>query len=536
MNPRTPRGSFTFTPRYTSSAAGLGDGNAFGDFLLGDPSSAQAGIGPGGSEYGRSLWTHFYAQDEWRINRSLTLTYGLRYEINGQMTDTQNRLSNIEVNRFVIASDGNGEINPLANSLLGLIPVPYVTSKQAGYDRSLQLPNYHHIAPRVGLAWAVSDKTVVRAGWGLFFNQAAYNIQTALTENLPFFFNKSVTTAATTPVPVLMTSNILTSTANGTIGGSSVEYPYRSEYADSWSLDLQHSFSSNWVMTVSYFGSHVSGADNSTYLNVPLPGPGAVDPRRPDPLLSGFKAIRWDGWSIYHSGTLKMEKRMSHGLSMNASYTWSKSIDDASDVGSTFSETNIPQDVYDVKAEKADSSFDHRHRVVFSYSYALPLGKGGFFHPSGIAGKFVDGWTLTGLGSAQSGAPFTVILPTDNANIGAGPAQRPNVTGDPNANAPHTAQQWFNTAVFQMPAPFTFGNSGRNVVLGDDEVDVDASLHKDTSIGERARLEFRAEIFNLFNHTNFADVPGRTAFTATFGRYTSAENSRQTQFALKLLF
>jgi len=530
------RGSFTFTPRYTSSAAGLGDGNAFADFLFGYPSSAQAGIGPGGTEYGRSLWTHFYAQDEWRIARNLTLNYGLRYEINGQMTDSQNRLSAIEVNRFVIASDGSGQINPAANSLLGLIPVPYVTSQAAGYDRSLQLPNYHHIAPRAGLAWALSDKLVIRAGWGLFFNQAAYNIQTALTENLPFFFNKSVNTSATTAIPTLTTSNILLSNANGTIGGATLDYPYRSEYADSWSLDVQRTLGSNWLLQVGYFGSHVAGADDSTYGNIPVPGPGAIDPRRPDPLLSGFKAIRWDGWSIYHSGTIRIEKRLANGLSFNASYTLSKSIDDASDVGSTFSETNIPQNVRDVRAEKALSSFDHRHRFVFSYTYALPFGKGHAFGPLGIGGKLVEGWSLSGLGSAQSGAPFTVILPTDNANIGTGPAQRPDLIGDPNANAPHTAQQWFNTASFAMPAPFTFGDAGRNVVFGDSEVNFDMSLHKDTAITERARLQFRAEVFNILNHTNFADVPGRTAFTATFGRYTSALNPRQMQLALKLLF
>jgi hypothetical protein len=129
-----------------------------------------------------------------------------------------------------------------------------------------------------------------------------------------------------------------------------------------------------------------------------------------------------------------------------------------------------------------------------------------------------------------------VILPTDNANIGTGPAQRPNLVGDPNANAPHTAQQWFNTAALQMPAQFTFGNAARNVVFGAGESSVDFSLIKDTTLRENTRLEFRAEVFNLFNHTNFADVPGRTAFTSTFGRYTSAENPRQMQFALKLLF
>ena len=530
------RGSFTFTPRYTSSSAGLADGNAFADFLLGYPSSAQAGIGPGGSEYGRNLWTHFYAQDDWRVNPSLTVNYGIRYEINDQVADTQNRLSNIEVNRFVIASDGSGQINPLANALLPLIPVPYVTSKDAGYDNTLQLPNFHRVAPRVGLAWAVSDKTVIRAGWGLFFNQAAYNIQTALTENLPFFFNKSVNTSATALVPTLTTENILSSNANGTTGGSGLNYKYRAEFADSWNFNVQRTLGANWVLQGSYFGSHVSGADNSTFQNVPAPGPGAIDPRRPDPLLSGFKAIRWDGWSIYHSGTFRLEKRISRGISFNTNYTWSKSMDDASDVGSTFSETNIPQNVYDVAAEKALSSFDHRHRFVFSFSYALPAGAGHAYHPQGVAGALLAGWTVTGLGTAQSAAPFTVILPTDNANIGAGPAQRPNLIGDPNANAPHTAQQWFNTSAFQMPAQFTFGNAGRNVVYGANEINMDFSLIKDTALSERTRLEFRAELFNLFNHTNFADVPGRTAFTATFGRYTSAENPRQIQFALKLLF
>jgi hypothetical protein len=267
-----------------------------------------------------------------------------------------------------------------------------------------------------------------------------------------------------------------------------------------------------------------------------VPGPGAIDPRRPNPLISGFKAIRWDGWSIYHSGTVKLERRLARGLGLNVNYTWSKSIDDASDVGATFAETNIPQDVRDVRAEKALSSFDHRHRLVFSFSYALPFGAGPGSNPQGFAGKLAQGWRIAGLGSAQSGAPFTVTIPTDNANIGSGPSQRPDLAADPNANAPHTPQRWFNSSAFQMPSQFTFGNAGRNIVFGDNELNMDFALHKDTAINERTRLEFRAEIFNLFNHTNFADVPGRIAFTPTFGQYSSALNPRQVQLALKLLF
>jgi hypothetical protein len=521
------RGSFTFTPRYTSSAAGLADGNAFADFLLGFPSSAQAGIGPGGAENGRTLWTHFYAQDDWRIIPALTFNYGIRYEVNSPITDAQNRLSNIEPNRFVVASDAAGRISPLAKDLLPLIPVPVVTSKDTGHDRSLQMPSYNRIAPRLGVAWAISDRTVMRAGWGLFYNQAAYSIQTALTENLPFFFNKSVDTATTTLIPALTIENILNAPQTGNIGGSSLNYRYRPEFADSWSLNVQRTIPSGWVLEAGYFGSHVSGADNSTFQNVPLPGPGPIDSRRPNPSLSGFKMIRWDGYSIYHSGTFKVEKRISQGLTLNANYTWSKSVDDASDVGSTFAETNIPQDVRNVRAERALSSFDHRHRFVFSYSYQLPFGN---------QHKLLQGWTVTGLGSFQSGSPFTVILPNDNANIGAGPAQRPNLIGNPNQNAPHTADQWFDTGVFKMPAPFTFGTSGRNVVFAAGTSVVDFSLTKEMTLKDNTRLQFRSEVFNLFNHTNFADVPGRIAFTSGFGRYTSAENPRQVQFALKLLF
>ena len=143
---------------------------------------------------------------------------------------------------------------------------------------------------------------------------------------------------------------------------------------------------------------------------------------------------------------------------------------------------------------------------------------------------------MTGLGSLQSGAPFTVILPADIANIGAGPAQRPNLIADPNVNAPHTAQQWFNTAAFQMPSAFTFGSSGRNVVFAAPEKNLDVSLSKEAQLKESARLQFRVEAFNVFNHTNFADVPGRTAFTSTLGQYAAAENPRQIQLAMKLLF
>ena len=261
------------------------------------------------------------------------------------------------------------------------------------------------------------------------------------------------------------------------------------------------------MVEVSYLHSDIVGADSSTVLNVPEPGPGPISPRRPVPALSSITAIRWDGYSIYDALTFKAVQRLSHGLAFSANYTLSKSIDDASDPGATTYETNLPQDVRNMAAERALSSFDHRHRFVGNFTYALP------------ARVLGGGWRVNGIVTLQSGAPFTVNLGTDRANIGSGPAQRPDVTGDPNAGGARTAEQWFNTSVFSLPAPFTFGNSGRNTVLAPGYADVDVAIQKDIQLRNGTRLELRWEVFNLFNRANF-DVPNRTP-----SRRTSAASS-----------
>src|SRR5262249_26107540 len=147
------RGAFSFSPRFTSSVPGVADGNAFADFLLGYPSSAQIGIGRGEMD-GRALWTHVYMQDDWRASTRLTVNLGVRYEINGQMAETGMRCSSPDLASFVMPRNKTGTIPPAANPLLSVIPVPYVTPQQAVYDRSLQKPNSNRIAPRLGLAWS----------------------------------------------------------------------------------------------------------------------------------------------------------------------------------------------------------------------------------------------------------------------------------------------------------------------------------------------------------------------------------------------
>jgi hypothetical protein len=529
--PDNARGAFTYTGQFT--------GNAFADFLLGYPTSASAGIGRG-DEDGRTNWLHAYAQDDWRIRDNLTLNAGLRYEFNQHMYDVGNRLSSIDLaaplGRFVIASDEQGTINPEAQALLPLMPIPYVTSAEAGWNRGLLRPSRVRLAPRAGFALTGNDsRTVVRGGYGVFLNQWAYSVQTAFARNLPFFFTKQIDVPLDARVPTLSTRDILTSDATGTIGGSIMDYDYAVEYSQTWSGGVQHELFPSTMVEASYMGTWTLGADNATVRNVPEPGPGPIQARRPVPQLSRINAIRFDGKSIYHGLTLKAERRLRDNYAYNVSYTLSTSKDDASSPGPTESEANVPQNVRNIfsdDGEWAYSSFDHRHLFVASGTYQLPF----FAGAGGVAEAALAGWRVNAVITAQAGAPFTVNLGVDQANIGAGPAQRPDQLRD--ANLPggeRTPDRWFDTSAFQLPAPFTFGSARRNSVVGPGFANVDLAVAKTWALGRTSELEFRWEVFNLLNRANF-DLPNRTFGTPNFGRIFSAKSAREMQFGLRLIF
>jgi len=533
-NPNGARGIFSFTPRWTSSAPGLANGNAFADFLLGYPTTAQAGLGRAPMD-ANTNWGHLYVQDNWQVSPNLKIDIGIRYEHNQNLTDANNQMAAIDTSvaggRFVVASDGSGNISPAANALLPFLPIPYVTSAAAGWNNSLLAPRALRIAPRAGLAWRIpgSPKTVIRAGAGIYPNQAAYSIVTNLTQNLPFFVTKTVNSAVTLS-PAFTTENALTASTIGTAGGNNLDHNFEIEYNEVWNVNLEHELTSSTQFSLAYVGSRTVHADSSTLLNVPLPGSGAIAARRPIPQLSQIGDTRWNGWATYHALTLAAKRRFTKGLMFDANWTWSHSIDDASDPGTTLNETNVPQNVYDLANEKASSSFDHRQRVVVSFIYQLPLtGKA-----NGWIQALLGDWRAGGNFTAQSGAPFTVNISSDQANIGAGPAQRPNIAGNPN-DGPQTPQQWFNTSVFSLPGLYTFGNAPRNAMIGPGLQEFDLSLQKDIRLKEATKLQFRAETYNLFNHPNFS-IPNRIAFTSNFGSISSAADSRQLQFALKLAF
>jgi hypothetical protein len=514
--PDNARGSFTYTGQFS--------GNAFADFLLGYPTTAVSGIGRG-AEDGRTNWLHLYAQDDWQVRPNFTLNLGLRYEYNQHMRDVRNQLSSVDLatpgGRFVIASDDEGNIDSDAASLLPLIPIPHVTSAEAGWERGLLSPSWVRLAPRTGFALTLDDgRAVVRGGYGIFLNQWAYSVQTAFARNLPYFFTNQVDVPATQRVPSSKTEDILTNDPTAVVAPSIMDHAYAVEYTQTWSGGLQYELVPSTMLELSYMGSWTLGADNATVHNVPEPGAGAIQPRRPIPELGPIRSIRFDGKSIYHGLTVKAEQRFRRNYAYTVAYTLSHSKDDASSPGPTEAETNFPQNVrniFDETGEWARSSFDHRHAVVISGTYQPP------------------GWRFNGVLIAQSGAPFTVNLGVDRANIGAGPAQRPDQVRDPNLSSGRAPEQWFDTAAFVLPAPFTFGNAPRNSVIGPGYVSLDVAVAKTFLLGGRRAFEIRWEIFNALNRANF-DLPNRIFGTDNFGRIFSAKNPREMQLGVKLTF
>jgi hypothetical protein len=538
VNAQNARGTFAFTGKWT--------GNALGDFLLGDPNQGTVGVQGRGAMQGSTNWAQFYIEDAWQIIPSLKLDIGVRYEYNQNVTDANNNMAIVNNlvpgGEFVIASNSQGQISSSAAALLSDIPIPYITSAQAGWNNSLLQGRPLRLAPRIGLAWALPDhKTVIRSGFGIYTNQAAYNIIQNAALNLPFYFAKTVTNSATLcGGAICNTEGMLGVPANGSVSANNINHDFKIEYNNVWNLSVERALSSTTSFQAQYIGSYTVHADDETYQNF-FPDDG-LNPAtglhaRPIPAMSGFPSVTWDGWEKYNALALTFTQRVWHGFTLNSTYTWSKALDDASNPGADNAGPNFPQDPSNLAAEKGLSDFDHRNRFVTNFLYRLPfLGNSeGWIHTA------FSGWEVGGIWTLQSGAPFTVNLSTDVANNGeplSAPSQRPNLTCNPN-DGPKTTAEWFNTNCFATPAQFTYGNAGRDIVIGPGLDDFDAMLMNEFPIRENMRLQFRLDIFDFFNHPNL-NAPvgaGRMFSTSTsFGSITSAQDPRDMQFSLRLAF
>lgn len=517
------RGQFVFRGDFT--------GHPFADFLLGSPFQATRVVGTG-VETGRSTWHGYYFNDDWKASKNLVLSFGVRYEYVSPLVDILNRRSVF----FPLTNEFNtglpGQIivadSPEAGQLLGLKGI----GRRALYD-----PDRNDWAPRFGFAYSFGQKTVVRGGYGIFYHQAQNFVNNFVINRRQPPFAETQVFLSDGRVPLNLSDPFSGQSAPQVISTQNINPHFRDGYVQQWNLTVQRELARDLVLEVGYVANKGTKLTELVFYNVPLPEPGPINPRRPFPQWGAALSLDSFVTSSYQSLQMKVQKRFSRGLSFLASYTYSKSIDISSERGSGDRAGIEGGNQRDLKGYfRGLSGFDVRNRFVLSYVYELPFGPGRRFLNSvnPVLREVVSGWQLSGITAFQSGFPFSVLLPADPANIGLG-GNRPDRVRDGQLEHP-TIDRWFDTDAFARPAnPFSFGNSGRNILIGPGLRNWDLGVSKYTAIGERYRLQFRAEFFNLFNNVNF-NLPGRTLGLDTFGRIDSAGRAREMQFGLKLEF
>jgi len=310
---------------------------------------------------------------------------------------------------------------------------------------------------------------------------------------------------------------------------------FKNARAYQWSLGIQRQLAGGMIADATYFASasnHMQGTQN---INQPPPGPGTpvqVNARRPYPAWGSISMYTWDRNGSFQSLQTKLQKQYGNGLSFLMTYMLSHSIDDL----------GTPTYQFNLKSVRGNSTVDVRHRFSASPVYELPFGPGRRYATNGIPSKVFGGWQLSALVQLQTGNYLTPGLSGNYSNT-ASTNDRPDLIGNPNANTPHTKNQWFNTSAFaprpasgQPGATYSFGNAGKGIISTPGLKTTDLSVVRSFSVHENTKVKFRGDLFNLFNHTNF-NFPATTADTPnTFGSITQAQDPRIIQLALKILF
>jgi hypothetical protein len=508
-------GSLSYTGNYTNNPAhSSGTGIGFADFLLGLPSSSSKASLVGGVPYLSYTEYGGFAQDQWRASTRLTVTLGLRYDLFTPPVERYNRQSN-----FV---PGPGTIE-----LAG----------QNGASPSLIDTQKHDFSPRIGLAYRLGEKTVVRAAYGLFyFNEQGTGGSARLFINYPFSQQYSVSCSAT--APCLTTAQGIPNTLSSANLPSVVYIPTADQTSNmqQWNFTLERQLSSSLVVRSSYVGTRGNHLFMALDEDVAYPGPGSIPARRPYPQYASISSWEPRGISNYDALELSAEKRWHNGLSFLAAYTWSKSLDmgGGGNSASAESRSNV-QNPRNVNAEYGLSDFNFPSRFTASFIYDLPVGHGHAFlgNANRVLDAMVGGWELTSIITAQDGPPGTLTMATSTSNTGT--TQYPNRVCNGNLpDSQRTIQHWFDTSCFTAPALYTFGNAGRNIITAPGLVTWDFGGHKDFRLTERFGLTFRSEFFNILNKANFG-YPSTGIGSPTAGTITSVVTTgRQIQFALRL--
>ena len=581
FQPAQSRGSMDFASTFTDNAAApTTGGEAYAAFLL--------GLTDGGTitnqhnvDYHRGDYAWF-AEDDIRATHKLTLNLGLRYELFTVVKARSNQLANFDFanNSLIVPRGQTAQLTPTIASYL-----PILRTGTPG----LISPDLNNFAPRVGLAYQITNKLVLRAGYGIFYGgeengpysnpSPGFNPPFFVTENFtqPCFLSAanpavpSLNCAAVGPgnVPLLHLSqgfpvNSLIDPNTPTLFSESPNL--RTPYTQQWHLGFEYQLPSQTMLQVSYAGSHganLYGMYNGNQAqpdvafctsNGNTPGNCPTAPRRPFPALDGsIDTLRANDISNYDALQVHLEKRLSHGLQFGASYTYAHALDDASSASLGSLNNGDFRNQLTPGLEYANSDFDVRHRFVIDYAYQLPFGHGQRFggNASGVLNQIIGNWQVAGITSVQTGNWFTITDAVTSVSTSDGGGAvgfnevRPNVVGNPNGK-PCLPGTLFNTCAFvDNTTFFTFGNAGRNIVRGPGLQNWDFSIFKLFPVREQMHFEFRAEFFNVWNHVNpllgpagaISQEPLAVEFgTPQFGQPQAARDPRFIQFAMKFYF
>ncbi len=539
----TASGAFTFGTTASGLPGVAASGNGMASLLLGFPTGFTTRQTP---VLDRKNWyLAVFAQDDWNVHKDLTLNFGVRWETDTPIVDKGNRMNGFDP----------AAINPVSNTP-GVVKFAGVN----GWRTSPYDTNWLNFGPRFGFAWRVmgSAKTVVRGGFGIFFahpfdsGQPAsaalgYEISAELNSpdngiTAPFYLRNGVPGVNAT-APVLNDSfGAVPVGRNATTAVTYFEPKRHTGYSEQFNLGVQRELAGNSVIEVSYLGNlsrHLPNANLPiNQIRPEILGPAAsTQTYRPFPQFSNVTLLAPTlGVSAYHGGVLRFEKRFSGGLNILSTYTFAKFIDNTNEPAAVGASGGPYSNLYDRRADRGPSDNDIRHRFTWSSVYEMPFGKGRRFltqHPL----RYVAGdWAVGSVVSLQSGPPFTVTTQTNTTNAFSAGALRADVLRDPNLPVDQREiGKWFDTDAFRQPAQYRFGNQGVNLLRGDGTASFDFSILRNFSFGESKRLQFRAEMFNAFNHTDL-NVPGRVFGAAGFGIVSGSAPARRIQLGLRLTF
>ena len=517
--------------RSLNGEIGFNDGRytgfGLGDFLLGLASTQRLTLFHEPDLYMNGYQA--YAQDSWRIKSNFTLNYGIRYEYFTPLFDAQNRLTNIDpaTGEILMASDSGST-----------------------YDRTLIHPDKNDWAPRVSFAWTATPKMVVRGGYGTFYQQTdRYGSESQLGLNLPQLVDASITANNASEAPAMILREGFISLAPENVSKSIVQWRIQDPNQDTpivhqFSFGPEYQLTDNMVAAVEYVGNMVRNGRRLRNLNQGIltnPGsPGVVFPYAQYGFGNAFlEQVTTNGRANYHSLQIRGQRRLTNGLAYTLAYTYSKALGDFLDHLSAGggASGNFPQDAQNMAADYGPLPFDIRNRFVASFVYELPWGRGRAAQPEGVLGALVSDWAVNGILTLNSGRPFTIGA-NNRSNTGSGSNFRADCVGNPLPDGfNQTRDAWFDITAFAQPADNTFGTCGYNTVRGPSFKTMNFSVFRSIPFAEQRRVEFRLEIFNLFNWTNFGFPASSVANLNTFGKITSSlRDPREMQLAVKFYF